>query len=737
VAPALDLDSLALRVAVVVSPFDRVVAALEARGSRRAGHDWQCPAHDDEVPSLSVTAAKDKVLVHCQVGCSVEEVVSALGLSMADLFTDDGKLDSRVEVARYDYTDEGGGLLFQVVRFVPKDFRQRRPDGTGWAWNLNGTRRVPYRLPAVVQAVRDGRRIYVVEGEKDVHSIERAGGVATCNPGGAGKWREEFRTYFEGARHDVIGVVDNIAAPSVVVVADADEPGRKHARAVAASLRVAVQDVRVVSPKAGKDASDHLAAGFGLDDFEPVRDEDLGAVLDDVRALLVEHVAFPSEGAADAVTLWAEHAHAVAAFESTPRLALLSPEKQTGKTRTLEMLDQLVPAPMHAVNCTSAALFRAVAVKRPTLLFDEADTYFGLRTRSEHEELRGLVNAGHRRGAVAYRVVGDGAKLEVREFPAFAPVALAGIGELPETILDRAVVIRMRRRAPDEQVTPFRLRKVKPRAESLRERMAAWAQSHREQLTEAEPEMPAGITDRPADVWEALLAIADAAGGDWPARARAAAVELEAGRAEATPSRGIQLLGDIRTVFDAADADRLSTENLCARLAAMEESPWGDLKGHTIDARGLAYRLRPYGVHPHVVRIGDKTSRGYQLSDFADPWNRYLPHPSPDATSVTDSPSATQTGALTSDVTAVTHVADMGEGKGVVTHAGPQQAREEAEPDREDVETLLRSCRFLQATIGRVTVGPGEAAWAAFLDHTRVPLGEVYAALERLVEATE
>ena len=201
------------------------------------------------------------MLLHCQAGCSVEEVVAALGLEMSDLFTEDGKLGSRVETAHYDYVDESGALLFQVVRFFPKDFRQRRPDGASWVWNLNGTRRVPYRLPGVIQAVRDGIPIYVVEGEKDVHSIERAGGVATCNPGGVGKWREEFSAYFE-------------AAASVVVVADADEPGRKHASAVAAALRVAVRDVRVVSPKAGKDASDHLAAGFGLDDFIPVNGDD-------------------------------------------------------------------------------------------------------------------------------------------------------------------------------------------------------------------------------------------------------------------------------------------------------------------------------------------------------------------------------------------------------------------------------------------------------------------------------
>jgi hypothetical protein len=333
------------------------------------------------------------------------------------------------------------------------------------------------------------------------------------------------------------------------------------------------------------------------------------------------------------------------------------------------VFELLVPEPMHAVNCTSAALFRAVASKRPTLLFDEADTYFGPRVRSDHEELRGLVNAGHRRGAVAYRVVGEGKSMDVRAFPAFAAVALAGIGDLPDTILDRAVVIRMRRRAPDERVTPFRLRKVKPRAAALRERLAAWSAAHFEALAGAEPEMPPGITDRPADVWEPLLAIADEMGGEWPARSRAAAVELEAVRQTATSSRGVQLLADLRAVFGAAGTDRIASEELCRRLAELEEAPWGDLRGRAIDPRGLAARLRPYGVRPKNVRIGENVPKGYTSEDLADAWSRYLPRES--ATSATGYTVATEIPGLTSDVARVAAVAVSGEGKGHVADAGP------------------------------------------------------------------
>jgi hypothetical protein len=389
-------------------------------------------------------------------------------------------------------------------------------------------------------------------------------------------------------------------------------------------------------------------------------------LIDDVRAFVGEHVAFPSHRALDAVALWVVHTHALDAFESTPRLVLVSPEKQTGKTRTLEVCELLVPKAMHSVNATTAAVFRAVARDRPVLLFDEADTYFGPRAQRDYEDLRGLVNAGHRRGAVAWRVVGEGKSMEVRPFPAFAAVAVAGIGELPETILDRAVVVRMRRRAPTEQLTPFRYRKARPRGEALRDRIAAWARHHLVELAEAEPEMPAGIADRPADVWESLLALADLAGGDWPERGRAAAVELEAVRRSASVSQGTQLLADVRSVFEQNGVDRIGSEDLCARLAELDESPWGDLRGRAIDPRGLAARLRPYDVRPHEVRFGEGTRKGYLLGDFHEAWTRYLPHPPESATSATGEASATETEVLTSDVADVAAVADLGEGKATV-----------------------------------------------------------------------
>ena len=211
---------------------------------------------------------------------------------------------------------------------------------------------------------------------------------------------------------------------------------------------------------------------------------DGAAALDDVRAFIGRFCVLPTEHAYTAVTLWAAHAWSLDAFDSTPRLAFLSPEPGSGKTRALEILTLLVPWPMHAVNATPAALFRSVAdtASRRTILFDEIDTIFGPKAK-EHEELRGLLNAGHRRSGVAYRCVGEGTQQTVVEFPAFAAVALAGLGKLPDTILTRSVVIRMRRRAPAEHIEPYRARVHEPEGWKLRGMLADWTTTAAEQLT--------------------------------------------------------------------------------------------------------------------------------------------------------------------------------------------------------------------------------------------------------------
>jgi len=348
-------------------------------------------------------------------------------------------------------------------------------------------------------------------------------------------------------------------------------------------------------------------------------------LLDDVRAFIARFVVMSNHQRV-AVALWAAHTHAMEAAESTPYLDVTSAEKRSGKTRLFETLELLVPRPLRTANISVAALFRLVAEEGPTVFVDEVDAIFkrGRGGDPSQEELRALINAGHRRGAEAVRMVGQGAGMFAKRFPVFGAKALAGIGELPDTIADRGIPIRLRRATPGERRERFRRRRVEPEGHVLRDGLAAWLEPLLDTLVEADPALPEALGDRAADGWEPLFAIADAAGGEWPALAREAAVALADDGQEASDSLGVRLLADIREVFGADD--RVTSVNLASRLAALEESPWGDLYGKALDARGLARRLKPYGVSPRTIRLDDgSTPKGYKREQFEDAWARYCP----------------------------------------------------------------------------------------------------------------
>jgi hypothetical protein len=229
-------------------------------GAIHSGNGWsaRCPAHDDGKASLSVGPGDHGgIVIHCHAGCSPEAVVRSLDLTMKDLAPEPSVTRGRqpMEVAAYPYRDETGSLLYEVIRFEPKSFRQRRPDPTvvsGWNWSLKGVRRVPFRLPELLSGVAEGQTVFVCEGEKDCLAMANAGFIATCNSGGAGKWPEEFGSHLTGA--------------DVVIIADRDEPGRKHAQDVASKLHDVCRSIRVielpdVDKHRVKDAHDFLSAG--------------------------------------------------------------------------------------------------------------------------------------------------------------------------------------------------------------------------------------------------------------------------------------------------------------------------------------------------------------------------------------------------------------------------------------------------------------------------------------------
>lgn len=394
--------------------------------------------------------------------------------------------------------------------------------------------------------------------------------------------------------------------------------------------------------------------------------EDGALLLDSLRGAIARYVVMPTTDALVAVTLWIAATHAQRVFQHAPRLIVKAPAKRCGKSRLLDVLAATVRNPIIAAHATAPALFRSIdADDPPTILLDEADRTFGKRPRGEGvEDLVCLYDAGFGRGRPVLRVVGK--QHEPRQFETFAMAALAGIGDFaPDTIVDRAITVSLQRRAPGESVSPWRTVRDETPLHALRNRIGAWSDAHLEILRDMEPPMP--VEDRAADVWEPLLAFADAVGGDWPGLGRAACIAMtaDADAANAEESIGATLLVDVAAVFAEREVAAVSSEELVRALRGLEESPWDKFE---LQQRDLAWRLKPYGVRPDRVRIGDRQVRGYRLADFSDAFHRYLsPQVSqgvtPSFSQVTSmTPSGAVTEASVTDIGSVTAATREGDG---------------------------------------------------------------------------
>jgi hypothetical protein len=362
-------------------------------------------------------------------------------------------------------------------------------------------------------------------------------------------------------------------------------------------------------------------------------------VLDSVTAFIRRFV-FLSESQARVAAVWVVHTHCFASATSTPYLAVTSAEKESGKTRLLEVFKFLVANPWFTGSVSPAVLSRKVDADHPTLLLDESDAAFA-SDKEYAEALRGVLNTGYCSDGVFSRCVGQGAKMEPRDFSTFCPKAIAGIGKLPDTVASRAIPIRLKRAMPGERIERFRKRDVSSEAAELRQKIEDWCASNGDGLLNARPDLPDKLTDRQQDVAEPLLAIADAAGGSWPEALRLALVELCTEAQASDGSFGVQLLADIRRIFESQGVERISSADFVEALAEIETSPWADWShGKPITKAKLAHLLSRYEIKSHSVRIGDRTPKGYHCDDFRDAWARYLPAfsplpPSQNATSAT------------------------------------------------------------------------------------------------------
>lgn len=629
------------------------------QGARQSGGQWtaKCPAHEDRENSLSIGEKDGKILLHCFAGCEAEAICEALGVQISDLFSkseQQGKTHSRKGaktqsetrkvVCEYVYRDDHGREVAKKVRYEPKSFVWFRAEwetaevGQKLAWRkgLGGVKTPLYRW----NEVKESDWVCLTEGEKDADA-GGAVGLPCTTSGGVNSWRDDHAGLLIGKR--------------VVIVADSDDPGRLHAAKVAQSIwaakeaagifRAAQDDggetgIKIIEIPGHKDLSAALEAGIPANVILAMIEEarewkpEAGAdVLDEVYYFIRKYVIF-GEAEARACALWVAHTYAFKAAEYTPYLSIESPEKRSGKSRLLDVLEMLVREPWKSDHATPAAAVRKVDSLQPTLLLDEVDTIFGGDGSEYKETMRGMLNGGFHLGGAFSACVGQGANIEYKDFSSFCPKALAGIGQLPDTIRDRSLRIQMQR-APKGTAIKMRIRRVRPGAQKIALKVAAWVATIEKKLIDADPPVPESLDDRQMDFCEPLLAIADAAGGSWPKIARDSLTDMCARAEKSEDSIGVELLKDIRTLFDAEDdeglfrepRERIPSADMAKELGEMEGRPWAEWrKGAPLTASTLARLLKRYGIGPLTTRFEDgKRSKGYHREQFVDSWSRYCP----------------------------------------------------------------------------------------------------------------
>jgi putative DNA primase/helicase len=611
---------------------------------------------------------------------------------------------TRDEWPAFVYRDAGGVERFRKVRRPPKNFFIQHPDGKGgWAKGAGGADlTLIYRANEVADAIKAGREIAVVEGEKDADNCWRLDIPATCNahgasePGKAAKWKKAHSEQLAGgsivifndndaagyAHADTIcklsiGVAKRVrrldlkphwpeipkggdvsdwlavggehtperlreliaAAPEFQAKAEATPPidddaeierlarlpafeyerGRAGA-AKALGVRSAMLDKLVAAKRAElglNEANNGQGRPIEFVDPEPWPEEvDGDALLDQISNALKRHIIL-SEAARHLAALWIVHTYLLDCFLISPRLAVCSPVKRCGKTTLLDVLGRLVLRPQAAASVTSAVTFRLIEMHRPCLLIDEADTFL-----KENEELRGILNSGHRRGGAVLRSVGD--DHEPRAFATYGACAIALIGALPDTLADRSIAVNLKRRLASEKIESFRLDRT-DHLDQIARQIARWTSDNAEAVRSAEPQMPPGVFNREADNLQPLLAIAERAGGEWPERARKAAVDGRQGN-EDEASRLELLLGDIRDVFTEKKTESISSADLIGRLVEITPRPWAEYgrSGKPLTQNKLARLLKPLGIGPDRLKDGDDRARGYFLTRFDEPFKRYL-----------------------------------------------------------------------------------------------------------------
>jgi len=340
----------------------------------------------------------------------------------------------------------------------------------------------------------------------------------------------------------------------------------------------------------------------------------------EIRELFKKHCVLPAGGEV-ALAIWCMASYTINAFRIFPKLCLSSPEKRCGKTTTLEVISALVCKQLNASNVTPAAIFRAIEHWQPTLLIDEADTFLG-----GNEEMRGIINSGHRRsGAFVLRVDGEGAAMMPKQFSTWSPMAISMIKAPPDTIKDRSLMILLRRKHSDEQISKLPREPLKSWFQ-IRQKCQRWYNDNQQKLEHAEPKIPNVGNDRAEDNWFPLMAIAELLGGDWPEYITTAMLTIEGNKSDDEDSIGVMILTDIKQAFIDKAVDRISSQDLVDYLIYIDDRPWCEWRhGQPMTKVTLSKLLKPFSIRPDQLRINSYNKlRGFKIEQFKDAFSRYL-----------------------------------------------------------------------------------------------------------------
>lgn len=386
----------------------------------------------------------------------------------------------------------------------------------------------------------------------------------------------------------------------------------RKAEAKELGVRPGTLDAAVKFARKGSDAND---LPFTEDDPWPDQ-VDPATLFNEIKTVISRFIVCSKE-IAITCSLWITMTWTIGAVDTAPLMVITAPEKRCGKTLLLSLLSRLSYRAITASSISPAALFRTIEAWTPTLFIDEADACL-----KDNEELRGILNSGHTRdSAYVIRTVGD--EFKPTKFRTFGAKAIAGIGQIADTLMDRAVVMELRRKTSGEKVD--RIRNADPALfDKLRSKLARFAEDNSQFVRQAQPPLPDKLNDRSQDNWHPLLALAMSAGDKWLQNGTEAALKLS-GNENEPQTIGTELLSDIQKVFKEKKVDHISTADIINSLCTDDERPWKSYsKGFSITPRQLANKLKTYGIHSKTVRIGDDTAKGFEKDQFAEAFSRYI-----------------------------------------------------------------------------------------------------------------